>query len=86
MVTLAQAQLAVAEYSAKQVKQAVVGYGGADKTQVQQMVKTILSLSATPQADAADALAIALCHHHTKQSITQLGQGNVTKTVRGRWQ
>ena len=84
MVSLAKSALSVAEYTAKQVKQAVVGYGGADKTQVQHMVKQILSLSATPQADAADALAIALCHYHTRQSVQQLGR--VTKTVRGRWQ
>ena len=84
MVALAQQELTVAEYTAKQVKQAVVGYGGADKTQVQHMVKQLLSLSAVPQADAADALAIALCHYHTKQSLYQLA--GVKKTVRGRWQ
>jgi len=54
----------VAEYSAKQIKQAVVGYGAAQKTQVQQMVKTLLNLSDVPQTDAADALAVALCHAH----------------------
>lgn len=54
--------LSLAEYSARQVKQAVVGYGNADKLQVQQMVKTILNLNAAPAADAADALAVALCH------------------------
>lgn len=52
----------VAEYSAKQIKQAVVGYGAAQKTQVQQMIKVLLNLSGVPQADAADALAVALCH------------------------
>jgi crossover junction endodeoxyribonuclease RuvC len=54
--------LLVAEYSAREVKLAVVGYGNADKFQVQQMVKSILKLSAMPAADAADALAVALCH------------------------
>lgn len=54
--------ISVAEYSAREVKQAVVGYGNADKNQVQQMVKAILNLTAMPAADAADALAIALCH------------------------
>lgn len=59
--------LSLAEYSARQVKQAVVGYGNADKLQVQQMVKTILKLNAIPQADAADALAVALCHGNSTQ-------------------
>jgi crossover junction endodeoxyribonuclease RuvC len=44
------------------VKQAVVGYGNADKQQVQQMVRVLLQLSASPSADAADALAVAMCH------------------------
>lgn len=52
----------VFEYSARLVKQSVVGYGAAEKIQVQHMVKHMLALSGTPQADAADALAIALCH------------------------
>lgn len=52
----------LSEYAARQIKQAVVGYGGADKGQVQQMVKALLSLSDVPQSDAADALAVALCH------------------------
>ena len=55
-------QLPVFEYAARQVKLAVVGKGNADKTQVQHMVKQILKLDSIPQADAADALAIALCH------------------------
>lgn len=55
-------QLPVAEYSARQVKQAVVGYGAATKTQVQHMVKTLLKLTGDIQEDAADALAIAICH------------------------
>lgn len=54
--------LLVAEYSAREVKQALVGYGNAEKLQMQKMVKTLLNLSAMPASDAADALAIALCH------------------------
>jgi crossover junction endodeoxyribonuclease RuvC len=50
------------EYSPLEVKQAVVGYGRAEKRQVQIMVKTILKLSSLPPADAADALAVAVCH------------------------
>ena len=52
------------EYTPREVKQAVVGYGAAEKSQVQAMVQSLLSLSSKPQADAADALAIALCHIH----------------------
>ena len=65
--------LAVHEYSARQVKQAVVGTGAADKKQVQHMVTQLLGLGGTPQADAADALAIALCHAHMSGVQQQLG-------------
>ena len=58
----------VAEYSARQVKLSVVGYGAARKEQVQHMVATLLNLQVKLQADAADALAIALCHAHTRLS------------------
>jgi crossover junction endodeoxyribonuclease RuvC len=61
----------VAEYSARQVKQSVVGYGAAQKNQVQQMVKALLNLSGLPQADAADALAVALCHAHNRGQLTR---------------
>lgn len=57
--------LPVAEYAARRVKQAVVGTGRASKEQVQHMVRAILRLSGTPSADAADALAIAICHVNT---------------------
>ncbi|MCU7799034.1 MAG: crossover junction endodeoxyribonuclease RuvC [gamma proteobacterium symbiont of Lucinoma myriamae] len=62
----------VAEYTANQVKQAIVGKGHAAKTQVQHMVKVLLNLSETPQSDAADALAIALCHANTNKTMTEL--------------
>lgn len=54
--------LQVHDYTPRMVKQAVVGYGNADKNQVQQMVRVLLQLSASPSADAADALAVAMCH------------------------
>jgi len=57
------------------VKQAVVGKGNADKAQVQHMVQTLLGLSRKPQADAADALAIALCHAHMNQSVNRISAG-----------
>ncbi len=78
-----QAELPVAEYSARQVKQAVVGTGGADKAQVAHMVTHMLKLPGTPQADAADALAIALCHGHTSTSLNKMALTNLKK-VRGR--
>jgi len=55
-------EIPVAEYSARQVKKSVVGHGAANKEQVQFMVKRLLNISSKLQADAADALAIALCH------------------------
>ena len=64
--------LALSEYAARAIKQAVVGKGGANKAQVQHMVRILLNLSDTPQEDAADALAVALCHAHTQQTLTQL--------------
>lgn len=54
--------LKVYDYTPRLVKQAVVGYGNADKQQMQQMVRVLLNLSASPSADAADALAVAMCH------------------------
>lgn len=54
--------LQVYDYTPRMVKQAVVGYGNAEKQQVQQMVRVLLQLSAPPTADAADALAVAMCH------------------------
>ena len=75
--------LTIAEYSARQIKQSVVGTGAADKTQVQHMVKSILKLPGTPQADAADALAVALCHAHSHDSLAKMS-GQASKVVRGR--
>lgn len=66
------AALPVGEYTALQVKQAVVGNGHAKKEQVQLMVQRLLSLSATPSPDAADALACAICHAHGGQGLGAL--------------
>jgi crossover junction endodeoxyribonuclease RuvC len=66
LLALAEADLLVAEYTPMQVKQAVAGYGGADKRQVQEMVRALLGLEIVPQPDdAADALAVAICHVHS---------------------
>jgi len=69
--------LPVSEYSALQVKSAVVGYGRADKQQVQQMVKALLNLPEVAQEDAADALAVAICHANSRtlnQAISESGR------------
>ncbi|MCW8994609.1 MAG: crossover junction endodeoxyribonuclease RuvC [Psychromonas sp.] len=84
IVAATQADLYVCEYSARQIKQAVSGTGGATKEQVQQMVMQILALSGRPQADAADGLAVAICHAHTAQSLVAMS-GQVKKTVRRRF-
>lgn len=62
VVAAMQNGLAVYDYSPRSVKQAVVGYGQAEKEQVQHMVKILLGLSGSPSQDAADALAVAICH------------------------
>ena len=64
--------LPVSEYSPRSVKQAIVGRGGADKVQVQHMVTILLQLKEKPQEDAADALAVALCHQHTQQTLNRM--------------
>jgi crossover junction endodeoxyribonuclease RuvC len=62
----------VAEYSPRSVKQAIVGKGSADKTQVQHMVGLLLGISGPIQSDAADALALALCHQHTSHTLGRM--------------
>ena len=69
---LVHAGLPVAEYTALQVKQAVVGHGKAAKEQVQHMVVRLLDLPGAPAADAADALACAICHAHSGQGLGAL--------------
>lgn len=64
--------LPVAEYAARQVKQALVGKGSADKLQVQHMVKILLNVQGELQIDASDALAIAICHAHCQQTASRL--------------
>jgi len=67
LVSLAEAGLNIGEYSPNEIKQAVTGYGNADKKQVQEMVKVLLNLDKVPKPDdAADALAVAITHIHTR--------------------
>jgi crossover junction endodeoxyribonuclease RuvC len=72
LLTLARGGLPVSEYTPQEIKQAVAGYGGAEKRQVQAMVRALLNLAETPKPDdAADALAVAICHAHSYK-IAQL--------------
>lgn len=74
LLAAARARVPVAEYTPAEVKQAVVGYGKADKAQVQEMVRLILQLEQPPTPDdAADALAIALCHAQTAPFLERVG-------------
>lgn len=68
IVAASMSELSFAEYSPREIKLAVVGYGAAEKEQVQHMVTKLLNLSAKPSADAADALAVALCHANCRES------------------
>jgi len=69
LVAAAEAELSVGEYTPSEIKQAVVGYGNADKQQVQKMVKMLLNLKEIPKPDdAADALAVAICHLHSTRN------------------
>lgn len=72
------------EYEARKVKQAVVGTGAADKKQVQHMVRILLKLPGNPQQDAADALAIAICHVNTQFSLARINHDTTTTFRRGR--
>ncbi|MDP1603338.1 MAG: crossover junction endodeoxyribonuclease RuvC [Legionella sp.] len=69
MVAAASHRVKVNEYSAREVKQAVVGYGAAAKEQVKHMVVSLLMLNSSPQSDASDALAIAICHSHMRHGL-----------------
>ena len=73
IVAGAEEGMEIAEYTATQVKQAVVGTGGADKAQIQHMVMAMLGLAGRVQADAADALAIAQTHAHVRATAQRLG-------------
>jgi len=82
VLSAATADLSVAEYSPLQIKNAVVGYGRASKSQVQLMVKALLKLPEVAQEDAADALAVAICHAHTG-SLNRLTTPPRSRTNRG---
>jgi crossover junction endodeoxyribonuclease RuvC len=73
LLALAEEGIAIHEYSALEVKQAVTSYGHAEKRQVQEMVRMLLGLAVVPEpADAADALAVAICHHRAARLRARL--------------
>ncbi len=76
--------LPVAEYSPRTVKQSAVGYGGADKAQMQEMIRMLLTLDELPAADAADGLAVAVCHAHSSVPGGKAGNGVLTQRGSGR--
>lgn len=83
IVAAVNVDLPVFEYAARQIKQTVVGTGAAEKAQVQHMVRSLLKLSANPQADAADALAVAITHCHVSQNALRASPARLN-LARGR--
>lgn len=83
MVAAASHRVTVSEYSAREIKQTVVGYGAAEKSQVGHMVVNLLALNKAPQTDAADALAIAICHSHMRHNLSAI-LGKTTLGLRRR--
>lgn len=79
MVAAASHRVKVSEYAAREVKQSLVGYGAASKEQVKHMVMSLLLLTRSPQSDAADALAIAICHSHMRNGLQKFGQQRRTR-------
>jgi crossover junction endodeoxyribonuclease RuvC len=86
MLAAVEAGVPVVEYTPAEIKRAVVGYGRADKNQVQHMVKLILGLAALPSPhDAADALAVAICHVHSKAPASVAAAVAATGTKATSW-
>lgn len=86
IAALTACDLEVSEYTARQIKQAVCGYGAAGKEQVTAMVGQLLKLDFVPQADAADGLACAICHSYHSHSLQKiLGASTATTKKKGRW-
>jgi crossover junction endodeoxyribonuclease RuvC len=76
ITALVSSDLPVAEYTALQMKQAVVGWGRADKRQIQEMVRRLLNLPGLPGPDAADALGLAITHAHAAKAMARLAQAD----------
>lgn len=84
MLAAAQNQIAVSEYSATEIKVAVVGYGHATKEQIQKMVSALLDLRGSLRGDAADALAAAICHIHRRAYQTRMA-GAASRAAKASW-
>ena len=74
IVASVSAGLSLSEYSPNEIKQAITGRGHADKQQIQHMVKVLLALTKMPSNDAADALAVAICHAHVRESRMRMAR------------
>jgi crossover junction endodeoxyribonuclease RuvC len=85
ITALVASNLPVAEYTALQMKQALVGYGRADKTQVQEMVRRLLGLPGRPGPDAADALGLAITHAHAAKALRRLAEAEGTPVGSGKY-
>lgn len=86
MLAAIEAGVTIAEYTPAEIKRAVVGYGRAEKPQVQQMVKLILGLAAAPSPhDAADALAVAICHAHERPAARLAAAAPVPRRAATSW-
>ncbi len=79
MVACASHRVKVSEYSAREVKLSLVGYGAAQKEQVKHMVVNLLMLNSSPQSDAADALGIAICHSHMRNNLLTASPRRTTR-------
>lgn len=79
MVACASHRVKISEYSAREVKLSLVGYGAAQKEQVKHMVIKLLTLNSAPQNDAADALGIAICHSHMRNSLHMVKSRRTTR-------
>jgi len=75
-----QSGLPVFEYAPRAIKKAAVGYGAADKDQMQEMIRLLLSLEKQPKPDAADGLAVAICHAHTSGGTIAPGSGSSSRS------
>ena len=85
IVAAADAGLDISEYSARSVKKSVVGVGAASKNQVQKMVVQLLKLKDIPSEDAADGLAVAICHGYSRRGIKLLAKSESGRFSRGRY-
>ena len=85
IVAAANAGLEISEYSARTIKKSVVGAGAASKNQVQKMVIQLLKLNDVPSEDAADGLAVAICHGYSRRAVRLLAKSDSGRFSRGRY-